>query len=128
MYVAVTRAEDLLYIMLPLGLIDRWSGALAAPSRFLADLPPGSGLAGLDENLRPPTARPIARPWPDQAPPNPPAARKDFLTDLEPGQRVSHPVYGAGRVAEILGPRAVIDFDLFGKKNVIIQYAKLVKT
>jgi len=122
MYVAVTRAEDLLYIMLPLGLIDRWSGALAAPSRFLADLPPESGLAGLSENRRPPPARP----WPDQA--NQPAARKDFLADLEAGQRVSHPVYGAGRVAEILGPRAVIDFDLFGKKNVIIQYAKLVKT
>ncbi|MDR2934919.1 MAG: ATP-dependent helicase [Candidatus Adiutrix sp.] len=124
MYVAVTRAEDLLYIMLPLGLIDRWSGALAAPSRFLADLPPGSGLLGLKENRRPPTAQA----WPDRpAPTRPPAARKDFLTDLEAGQRVSHPVYGAGRAVEILGPRAVIDFDLFGIKNVIIQYARLVK-
>jgi DNA helicase-2/ATP-dependent DNA helicase PcrA len=125
MYVAVTRAEDLLYIMLPMGVIDRWSGALAAPSRFLTALPPGIGLIGLNENRRPGAARP----WPDQAPARPPAAaRRDFLTDLEAGQRVSHPVYGAGRVAEIIGPRAVIDFDLFGKKNVIIQYAKLVKT
>jgi hypothetical protein len=125
MYVAVTRAEDLLYIMLPMGLIDRWSGALAAPSRFLAALPPGTGLVGLNETRRPP----MARPWPENQPPAlPTAARRDFLTDLTAGQRVSHPVYGAGRVAEILGPRAVIDFDLFGRKNVIIQYAKLVKT
>ena len=129
MYVAVTRAEDLLYIMLPLGTIDRWSGAAAAPSRFLADLPPEAGLNA--EGFR----SPAARPWPagrrgdvpPDAPPRPAPLRRDFLTDLEAGQRVSHPIYGAGRVTEILGPRAVIDFDLFGKKNVIIQYAKLVK-
>jgi hypothetical protein len=125
MYVAVTRAEDLLYIMLPMGVIDRWSGAVAAPSRFLTALPPGIGLRGWNENRRPPAART----WPDHVPVRQPvAARKDFLTDLEAGQRVSHPVYGAGRVTEITGPRAVIDIDLFGKKNVIIQYAKLVKT
>jgi DNA helicase-2/ATP-dependent DNA helicase PcrA len=134
MYVAVTRAEDMLYIMLPMGLIDRWSGAAAAPSRFLANLPPGAGLSGL-EGDRHLTA---ARPWPGQAEGPPPfapprpnrgaaMAKRDFLSDLESGQRVSHPVYGAGRVTEVLGPRAVIDFDLFGKKNVIIQYAKLIK-
>jgi len=132
MYVAVTRAEDLLYIMLPLGTVDRWSGAAGAPSRFLADLPAGAGLkTGLNDGSRPS----VAKPWPGREGtpppvtlPRPAAPRRDFLTDLTTGQRVSHPVYGAGRVAEILGPRAVIDFDLFGKKNVIIQYAKLVKT
>jgi DNA helicase-2/ATP-dependent DNA helicase PcrA len=131
MYVAVTRAEDLLYIMLPLGTIDRWSGAAAAPSRFLAGLPPGAGPPGLEEGPRPPAARPWtgrAAGAPSAPPPGPAALKRDFLTDLEAGQRVSHPVYGAGRVTEILGSRAVIDFDLFGKKNVIIQYARLVKT
>jgi len=122
MYVAVTRAEDLLYIMLPLGIIDSWTGAAAAPSRFLADLPPSSGLTGL-KGRRPGPPPPA---WPGRTPP-PPSARGDYLTDLSAGQRVSHPVYGAGRVAEIQNSRAVIDFDLFGKKNVIIQYAKLVK-
>ena len=129
MYVAVTRAEDMLHIMLPLGTIDRWSGAAAAPSRFLAGLPPGAVPSGLKEG--PPAARSglgRALPSPSAPPPRPAAIQRDFLTDLETGQRVSHPVYGAGRVTEILGPRAVIDFDLFGKKNVIIQYARLVKT
>ncbi|MDR2725764.1 MAG: ATP-binding domain-containing protein [Candidatus Adiutrix sp.] len=127
MYVAVTRAEDLLCIMLPLGTIDRWSGATAAPSRFLAE----AGLVGLkfglNEGSYPFSSRPDPGSAAPAAAPRPALPRKDFLTDLQTGQRVSHPVYGAGRVAEILGPRAIIDFDLFGKKNVIIQYAKLVK-
>ena len=129
LYVAVTRAEDLLYIMLPLGTIDRWSGAAAAPSRFLASLPP-EALSGLNDLSPPSAAKPRPRfgsGLPPSAPFRPAALPKEFLADLNTGQRVSHPVYGAGRVAEIQGPKAIIDFDLFGKKNVIIQYAKLVK-
>ena len=123
MYVAVTRAEDRLYIMLPLGTVDRRTGAAAAPSRFLAGV--AAGFAWAPER-RAPGARPgLPARAPLKAPP--PAAREGALTALEAGQRVSHPIYGAGRVTELQGPRAVIEFDLFGKKNVIIQYAKLVK-
>jgi hypothetical protein len=113
--------------MLPLGTIDRRTGAAASPSRFLAGLPQTAGLTGFQGRVL--TARPYPgrSPAPLTAAPGRPAAKADFLTVLSAGQRVSHPIYGSGLVAEILGPRAVIDFDLFGKKNVIIEYAKLVK-
>ena len=39
--------------------------------------------------------------------------------------RVSHPVYGPGLVADVIDAQAVIDFDLFGRKKVVIQYARL---
>jgi hypothetical protein len=45
--------------------------------------------------------------------------------EVAPGQRISHPVYGPGRITAINGPQAVIEFDLFGKKNVVLQYARL---
>ncbi|MDR1546678.1 MAG: ATP-dependent helicase [Deltaproteobacteria bacterium] len=41
------------------------------------------------------------------------------------GQRVRHPAFGAGRVLLLDDGRAVIDFDQYGKKSVIIQFAKL---
>ncbi|MDR3038135.1 MAG: ATP-dependent helicase, partial [Candidatus Adiutrix sp.] len=147
MYVAVTRAEDRLFIMLPLGAFDRRTGALAAPSRFLAALPSEAGLGfhhhGRD--LAPAEARawlnqgpaagghyfPAARPPVPEAAGRPRPASQgtgaDLPAEAEAGQRVSHPIYGAGRVTEVRGSRATIDFDLFGKKNVIIEYAKLVK-
>ncbi|GHV56545.1 DNA helicase [Deltaproteobacteria bacterium] len=148
MYVAVTRAEDHLFIMLPLGTFDHRTGALAAPSRFLAALPPEAGL-GFQSHGRD-QAPAEARAWLHQGPaqagghyspvarpagpgtgsggrPVPPGTGANFLTETETGQRVSHPIYGAGRVTEVRESRAVIDFDLFGKKNVIIAYAKLVK-
>ena len=147
MYVAVTRAEDTLFIMLPLGAIDRRTGMAAAPSRFLTALPNESGLslwrnnseADLNDLLNidgdsgynyvgitpssPAVPRSDARPLA----PNRPVGRPDPGPALQalPGQRVSHPVYGPGLVKEVVGPQAVIDFDHFGQKRVIMQYARL---
>jgi len=39
--------------------------------------------------------------------------------------RVSHPIYGPGLVTAVNGGQAVIEFDLFGRKNVVTQYARL---
>lgn len=147
MYVAVTRAEDLLFIMLPLGTIDRRTGLAAAPSRFLAALPGGAGASlwrddqeldanellniGVDSeyNCRVPYSSSPAVPRrniADRAP-NRPVQHPDPVQplDAEVGQRVSHPVYGAGRIKEIEGQTALIDFDHFGSKRVMMQYAKL---
>ena len=149
MYVAVTRAEDMLYIMLPLGTIDRRTGMAAMPSRFLAALPDDSGaklwrndveldvnellnLGGdLGYNYKVPffssPAAPRAEPEAQTRPRNLPASRPETLsaTQIVVGGRVSHPIYGAGKVAEIQGPAAVIDFDHFGRKRVVMQYARL---
>ncbi len=147
MYVAVTRAEDRLFIMLPLGTIDRRTGMAAAPSRFLAALPQEAGASlwqnnqeldvnellniGADSEYNypapyasSPAAPPVGQPARSL---NRPARRLEPATPLEVtvGQRVGHPVYGSGRIREILGPQAVIDFDHFGSKRVVLQYAKL---
>ncbi|MDR1044997.1 MAG: ATP-dependent helicase [Candidatus Adiutrix sp.] len=146
MYVAVTRARDRLFLMLPLGTVDRRTGLAAAPSRFLAALPPeaGAGLWRGDREIDPneflnlgadsgynykasfpssPARPPAGRPG---LPPRP-ACRPEPVAplDVAAGQRVSHPVYGSGLVREIQGPAALIDFDLFGRKRVVIQYARL---
>lgn len=146
MYVAVTRAEDLLFIMLPLGTVDRRTGLAAAPSRFLAALPGGSGvslyqndremdlgelwnLGGEDDYSSSSRTQSPAAPPRAATPPivRKPAARPDPVPALEviPGMRISHPIYGPGLVASVEGGQAVIEFDLFGRKNVVLQYARL---
>jgi hypothetical protein len=142
----VTRAEDQLFIMLPLGLIDRRTGMAAAPSRFLAAL---TGEAGIslwqnDQEIAPsellnlgndfsygrdsfssspaiprdPERRPQPRPAAPRPASGPPIA-------LQLGMRVSHPIYGPGLVLAVNGPQAIIDFDHFGKKTLTTQYARL---
>ncbi|MDR0881428.1 MAG: ATP-dependent helicase [Candidatus Adiutrix sp.] len=119
MYVAVTRARDRLFILMPLGIIDYNTSQLGGPSRFLAGLPAAAeaGLrprpnellnsgANLEYNQR---NRPLSLP----------------ARPVAVGQRVSHPVYGAGRVQTVDGPEVTIDFDHFGLKKVRLQYAKL---
>lgn len=172
MYVAVTRAEDALFIMLPLGTIDRRTGLAAYPSRFLAALPGGSGVSlwrdnqeldpnellniGVDSeynynvirspspsvpsrlNSSPgtrfaglpngrnssPTASDAVGPFGSQ---NRPVQTPGRISTppVEVGQRVNHPVYGTGRIKDIDGPVAVVDFDHFGPKRVMTQYAGL---
>ena len=147
MYVAVTRAEDMLYIMLPLGAIDRRTGLAAAPSRFLAALPPEAGAGfwrdgteveanevlniGVDLGYNYKVPQYMSPAGPPAMGNNPPPNRKiergvpaPALTVLE-GQRVSHPIYGSGLVREIQGGTAIIDFDHFGSKRVVMQYARL---
>ncbi len=138
MYVAVTRAKDILFIMLPLGIIDRRTGTLAAPSRFLTALPPTAG-AALWQNNRKLDPKELLNigvnlgyNYKKENLSNfstfkyrPPAQIKPSVTEATTGQRVCHPIYGVGRVIKINGPKAVIDFDLFGEKSVIMLYAKL---
>lgn len=148
MYVAVTRAEDLLFIMLPLGTVDRRTGLAAMPSRFLSLLPAGGGAdlwqknQRLDSNellnigghfgynctLRPDSS-PAAPTYGSTPPPNRPARRVEPVASLEVsvGQRISHPIYGPGSILELKGPQAVIDFDHFGRKSVVVQYARLTE-
>jgi DNA helicase-2/ATP-dependent DNA helicase PcrA len=47
------------------------------------------------------------------------------LLEINLGQRVYHPIFGSGSVSTINGGSAIIDFDQFGKKNVMIRFAKL---
>ncbi len=47
---------------------------------------------------------------------------------IEPGARVRHPQFGAGRIVEVWGgrsARAKIDFDEVGLKTLVLEYARL---
>ena len=45
------------------------------------------------------------------------------------GQIVRHPTFGVGRIAELSGAgqhtRAVVEFNTAGRKNLILEYARL---
>ncbi|MGL4208030.1 MAG: 3'-5' exonuclease, partial [Candidatus Adiutrix sp.] len=150
MYVAVTRAEDRLFIMLPLGEVDRRTGFGGRPSRFLAALPENCGLklwqngheVEQGELLSPSydfemgnygsgdffkAKGPVGAPSSLYIHPPPLSHPKDNSPPLMAlaGQRVVHPVYGAGLVLAAEEGQALIDFDHFGKKKVVMQYARL---
>ena len=68
----------------------------------------------------------------------PPVAKPDVIdpnfvpvpmTELYEGERVEHNRFGAGIIKEITGTvpelKAVIDFDNYGSKVLLLKYAKL---
>ena len=63
-------------------------------------------------------------------PPPPPHDEESSHSPFHPGQRVRHPTFGPGRIAELseMGrdTRAVVEFDRAGRKTLILQYAHLV--
>lgn len=145
LYVAITRAEDELFIMLPTGLVERRTGMSARPSRFLAQLPAEVATAlknGREIDLTDILAgegafRQALRPLPPPpggnrafrniltAAPPPPTAAPVKSGALLPGRKVHHPIFGLGLVTAVNGPKATIDFDHFGRKTVIIEFAGL---
>src|SRR5665811_166856 len=60
------------------------------------------------------------------------AAPEDADVDVEVGDRVLHPTFGPGRVLELVGSpgdeEALIDFDEYGTKRLLMAYAPLVRS
>ncbi|MEW5722721.1 MAG: UvrD-helicase domain-containing protein [Thermodesulfobacteriota bacterium] len=136
MYVAATRAADELYLLCPLEEEYRGDHTRAPKlSRFLAGTPPTLLTFDAEEGepsgpVIPPRPAPSGRVFPppikrpgrreNLAPPPSPAA------GFSPGQRVSHPVFGLGRVTRVLDDRKIkIDFDHFGSKTLHLDFAGL---
>ena len=75
-----------------------------------------------------PQASPIIKPTA-----TPPVIDDDFvavpMTELYVGERIEHNRFGAGKILEITGVapelKAVVDFDDFGRKQLLLKYAKL---
>ncbi|MBW2062438.1 MAG: ATP-dependent helicase [Deltaproteobacteria bacterium] len=115
MYVAATRAKENLYFLCPL---EEQSGeGLFRPglSPFLADVPPNLAAIGLERmEVRVSKA----------GPPKP-------LVQPPPGgfalnERVRHRVFGFGRVVRLISKQKIqVDFDHFGVKTLLIDYAGL---
>lgn len=51
------------------------------------------------------------------------------MTELYEGERIEHNRFGAGTILQITGVapemKAVVDFDDYGKKQLLLKYAKL---
>ena len=51
------------------------------------------------------------------------------MRELRAGQRIEHNRFGGGKILEITGDypelKAVVDFDDYGRKQLLLKYAKL---
>ena len=127
-YVAMTRAMERL--TLTNATLRRMHGSVRynAPSRFLAEIP-DELIAGRRGRVG------VARePAP---PPREPGPRVDYSDSQLPpdeslpgvGQRVEHPIFGAGSIMEVVGggaaAKATIRFDRAGLKVIKLKYAQL---
>ena len=63
----------------------------------------------------------------------PPSVQLDFVPDkmevFRAGQRVEHNRFGSGRIISLTGEipelRAEVEFDAYGKKILLLKYAKM---
>jgi DNA helicase-2/ATP-dependent DNA helicase PcrA len=145
-YVAMTRAQDRLY--LTTAALRRLHGATRynAPSRFLYEIP-AALVQGNWSPSRPAPQRAAARSWGDElfepaaARANGPRAGRvvvdyseaqwgaDDLPSFGEGRRVAHPVFGRGTIVEVvgsgLGAKLRIRFERAGMKTLKVKYAQL---
>ncbi|MEX2620745.1 MAG: UvrD-helicase domain-containing protein [Egibacteraceae bacterium] len=118
-YVAMTRAEQRLY------LTNAWRRTLFGgthanpPSRFLKEVPPE--LVDQRTTERGGPSRRAARRIEDE----------DDSVDVGVGDRILHSRFGPGQVLELSGPagseEALIRFDESGTKRLLLAYAPLVR-
>jgi DNA helicase II / ATP-dependent DNA helicase PcrA len=130
LYVGMTRAKDLLYLVYPLHRNTFGYSEPTIPSRFLEDIPADIledrtvGRAGY--SLGPSRgSSPAPERWPNRA-----AAHARILEQrYPPGSRVLHPVWGEGLVlnSKIEDDDEVVDifFEDIGLKRVAASLAKL---
>ena len=130
-YVAMTRAMERLTLCN--ATLRRLHGSVRynPPSRFLAEIP-DELITG--RRLRSTAARPV----PSGPPRTESGPRIDYsdsqlshdeVPELRPEQRVEHPIFGAGRIMEVVGAgdaaKATIRFDRAGVKVIKVKYGQL---
>jgi DNA helicase-2/ATP-dependent DNA helicase PcrA len=92
MYVAITRAENHIFLSRAVSRMRRWQTQYNPPSRFIAELP---------ENLL--TTYDLTgntTPW-----------GKSASTPLAKGDEIQHKIFGAGYIVELWGNSAIVHFD-----------------
>lgn len=123
MYVAMTRAQDLLYLSHARQRLMRGEASFAEASRFLeeieAHLPQSLSKGSLWENSRD-TSIPVPEPEEDQ----------EDLSDLRVGERVFHPQFGQGVIDKLYSsgsrPIAIVLFAQgYGKRILDLRSAPL---
>ncbi len=114
-YVASTRARDHLFFCYPAFIMVSGSGTMPSePSRFLTEIP-----KDLMQLWKKPETCNHALPAEHQGFQKPGAP-------FQPGQRVRHPIFGPGRVVQMVGEEKVkVCFERVGDKTLHLGYAKL---
>ncbi len=127
-YVAMTRAMERLTLCN--ATLRRMHGATRynAPSRFLAEIPDEliTGRRARTRMQMPARREPEPGPRVDYSESQ---LSHDEVPPLEAEQRVEHPIFGAGRIMEVVGDgpaaKATIRFDRAGVKVIKLKYAQL---
>ena len=148
LYVAMTRAKQKLFLSFAQSRYRFGEMKHPEPSRFLKDMDPKYLQLPATTSQRTHTAPPSMQyhPFPSQRiyrtspldnPPRtyPKTGEKSQpaptnLSEIQVGTRVRHPTFGEGIVQEVAnekphGPKAVVHFAKFGKKNLLLSFAKL---
>ena len=130
-YVAMTRARERLY------LCSAWSRTLFGgqsanpPSRFLKEVPQDL-VEDRASDRGGPSRRAVARAGARPGALNQrPVDTDTDIEDMAVGDRVLHPTFGPGKILELTGKQgseeALIRFDEFGTKRLVLAYAPLVR-
>ena len=121
-YVGMTRAMERLTLTWARKRRRFGSESFAAPSRFLGEIP-SSLVEGLESHWEPGRVsggRSLDYSY-DQS--------RDESSEVSPGVRVRHPIFGSGSVLAVVGAGAGqklrIRFDRVGVKTVMVRYANL---
>jgi len=104
MYVAMTRAKDLLFLSFAKSRTQWWQTRYNPPSRFVNELPPE-----------------LLKTYQLQAP-----SRLD--TTPGEGQRVRHKIFGTGEIQEVFGNVAIVLFDnpKYGLRKIDINFLEAI--
>ena len=129
-YVAMTRARERLY------LTSAWSRTLFGgtnanpPSRFLKEVP-RELVEDRSEQRGAASRRALTKVGVRSQYTGRPGAEDDDGADLGVGDRIRHPTFGPGRILELSGrpgnEEALIAFDEYGTKRLLMAYAPLVR-
>ena len=137
-YVAVTRAQQKIFLSYALSRYRFGRLKHCEPSRFIAEIDPAY-LQFSGEQLSQSTDHPsyahrlVRRIFPSTQQQQHPVVPTDFrpsdVTHLEVGMQVEHPKFGMGTVRQIdtsgAARKATIDFINFGEKTLLLSFARL---
>jgi DNA helicase-2/ATP-dependent DNA helicase PcrA len=105
-FVGITRARQRLILSKAARRVVRGLSGSTATSQFLAQMPRDMLNIVTHESEEPVYTEP------DQ-------------NEFQIGQQVRHPAFGVGRIVEISPKRAAVDFPRFGRKTLLLEFARL---
>jgi DNA helicase-2/ATP-dependent DNA helicase PcrA len=137
-YVALTRAEENVFLTYSKNRFRNGRSETCQPSRFLQDIDPQYLQATKATfNRKPAATAPYSPIRPETPSPAPqklapletaPATQHNRIGDLQVGHRISHERFGVGTITALTGEnenaKAAVTFDNFGDKQLLLKFAR----